>query len=409
MPKEDPRRPSTEVGHAPSLDRVTQRALEGDVEGALGDLRQILERAPEDETAWLTLGMVHSSAGRWREASEALARAVELDGDVPAARMALARALEKTGKLDDAAFQLLKAERLSPGDVRPLKELGAVFYKKGLYDKSVQFLTRARGIAPDDARVRYALGLAQEARRDPGAAIASYRESIRLDPKFGDAKKTLADVLASMGEHEQAIAVLDDLLRLERTNEQAAINREVLAKALDEMRARRLLGKTEREVESSALVQEGQMKRRGHVPRADDDPPDVVSVVRYGTSLSEMLIGLTGEGHIAKMMLVLPDPEKAAKKRDNVFRVTVVGTSGRREPANYATAATLTFLRETLGAPMTQASELYARLLGGERVLDWSGARLRFSSVPRHDREGDDLHGLSVTFAPSSSDEGSGA
>jgi cytochrome c-type biogenesis protein CcmH/NrfG len=390
MPKE---------GVSPSLDQVTRRALEGDVEGALGELGQILENAPEDEAAWLTLGMVQSSAGRWREASEALARAVELDGDVVAARLAFARALEKSGKLDDAAFQLLKAERLAPGDVKPLKELGAVFYKKGLYDKSVQFLTRARGLAPEDARVWYALGLAQEARRDPGAAIASYSESVRLDPKFGDAKKTLADVLAAMGEHEQAIAVLDDLLRLERTNEQAAINREVLVKALDEMRARRLLGKTEREVEASALVQEGQMKRRGHVPRADDDPRDVVSVVRYGTSLSEMLVGLTTDGTIAKMMLVLPDPEKAAKKRDDVFKVTVVGTSGRREPANYATAITLTFLRETLGAPMTQASELYARVLGGEHTLDWSGARLAFASVPRPDRPGDTLHGLSITFA----------
>jgi cytochrome c-type biogenesis protein CcmH/NrfG len=380
-----------------SLDQVTRRALEGDIEGALGELGSILEQAPDDETAWLTLGMVQSSAGRWREASEALARAVELDGDVLAARLAFARALEKSGKLDDAAFQLLKAERLAPGDPKPLKELGAVFYKKGLYDKSVQFLTRARGIAPDDARVWYALGLAQEARRDPGAAIASYRESVRLDPKFGDAKKTLADVLASMGEHEQAIAVLDDLLRLERTNEQAAINREVLGKALAEMHARRLLGKTEREVETSALVQEGQMKRRGHVPRADDDPPEVVSVVRYGTSLSEMLVGMTAAGAIAKMMLVLPDPDRAAKKRDNVFRVTVVGTSGRREPANYATAVTLTFLREALGAPMTQASELYARLLGGERTLEWGGARLGFASVPRPDRPGESLHGLSIT------------
>jgi Tfp pilus assembly protein PilF len=383
----------------PTLDQVTRQALEGDVEGALSELQRILAGAPEDETVWLTLGMVYSSAGRWREASEALAKAVGLDGDVLAARMAFARALEKSGKIDDAAFQLLKAEKLAPGDARPLKELGAVFYKKGLYDKSVQFLTRARGIAPDDARIWYALGLAQEGRRDPGAAIASYREAVRLDPKFGDAQKTLADVLASMGEHEQAIAVLDDLLRVERTNEQAAINREVLAKALDEMRARRLLGKTEREVETSALVQEGQMKRRGHVPRADDDPAEVTSVVRYGTSLSEMLVGLTRAGTIAKMMLVLPDPERAAKKRDNVFRVTVVGTSGRREPANYATAVTLTFLRETLGAPMTQASELYARLLGGEKSIDWSGVRLGFASVPRPDEPSETMHGLAVTLS----------
>ena len=37
----------------------------------------MLAASPEDDTAWLTLGMVLSSAGRWREASEALAEAVE--------------------------------------------------------------------------------------------------------------------------------------------------------------------------------------------------------------------------------------------------------------------------------------------------------------------------------------------
>ena len=387
------------------LNEIARRALEGDVEGAVGELKSVLAATPEDDTAWLTLGMVLSSAGRWREASEALAEAVELDGDVVAARMAFARSLEKSGKLDDAAFQLLKAQKLAPEDPRPLKELGAVFYKKGLYDKAVQFLTRARGLAPQDARVFYALGLAQEARRDPGAAIASYREAIKLDPKFTDARKTLADVLAAMGEHERAIAELDALLQVERTNEQAAINREVLTKALEEMSARRLLGKTERELERSALVQEGQLKRRGEVPSSEDDPAAVTRVVRYGKGLGEMLVGLTADGTMVRLMLVLTDPEKAAKKRDDVFRVTVVGTTGRREPANYATAITLTFLREALGAPMTQASELYARLLGGEKSIDWSGVRLGFASVPDPAGKGEAMHGLSVTLLSSATEQ----
>jgi tetratricopeptide (TPR) repeat protein len=386
------------------LNAITRRALDGDVEGAVTELRDVLAASPDDDTAWLTLGIVLSSAGRWREASEALAEAVDLDGDVLAARMAFARSLEKSGKLDDAAFQLLKAQKLAPDDPRPLKELGAVFYKKGLYDKSVQFLGRARGLAPGDARIFYALGLTQEARRDPGAAIASYREAINLDPKFVDARKTLADLLAAMGEHEQAIAELDALLLIERTNEQAAVNREVLAKALEEMSARRLLGKTELELERSALVQEGQLKRRGEIPRADDDPSGVTRVVRYGKGLAEMLVGLTAEGAILRLMLVLVDPEKAAKKKDDVFRVTVVGTSGRREPANYATAITLTFLREALGAPMTQGGELYARLLGGQKSIDWSGARLTFASVVNPTGKDETMHGLSVTLLPKGSE-----
>jgi tetratricopeptide (TPR) repeat protein len=391
-----------------SARELVRRALEGDVEGAVGSLRAFLEKSPDDETAWLALGMVLSSAGRWGDAADALATAVELDSSVVPARLAYARALEKKGRLDDAAFQLLRAERLSPDDAHILKELGVVFYKRGLYDKSVQFLTRARSLAPDDARAWYALGLVQEARRDPGAAIAAYREAIAIDPSFGDPKKTLADLLASMGEHEEAIAVLDDLLRLERTNEQAAQNRDVLAKALAEMKARRLLGRTERELQESALVQQGQMKRKGTVPSSESEdghPPfaegarpggNVESVLRYANRASELLVGLTGSGTIGRMLLVLVDPEKSAQKRDDVFQVTVVGQNGRREPANYATALTLTFLREALGAPMTQAGELYARLLAEGAAVTVSGARLGFASVPRWDRPGETMHGLAV-------------
>jgi thiol-disulfide isomerase/thioredoxin len=96
------------------------------------------------------------------------------------------------------------------------------------------------------------------------------------------------------------------------------------------------------------------------------------------------------------MLLVLVDPEKSARKRDDVFQVTIVGQSGKREPANYATALTLTFLREALGAPMTQASELYARLLADRAAITVSGARLGFASVPRWDQPSDTLHGLAV-------------
>jgi hypothetical protein len=165
-----------------------------------------------------------------------------------------------------------------------------------------------------------------------------------------------------------------------------------LAKALAEMRARRLLGKTERELGLSALVQQGELKTRGAVPSADG----AGTVVRYANRSCELRAGLAANGTIAHLMLVLVDPEKAARKRDNVFQVTVVGESGRREPANYATAVTLTFLREALGAPMTQASELYSRLLATPASMAFSGARLGFASTPSWENPDETMHGLSI-------------
>jgi hypothetical protein len=64
---------------------------------------------------------------------------------------------------------------------------------------------------------------------------------------------------------------------------------------------------------------------------------------------------------------------------------------------NYATAVTLTFFREAFGAPMTQASELYARLLASpEAPLSWSGARLRFASIAKPDLPSEMMHGVLV-------------
>src|SRR5262249_32415187 len=156
-----------------------------------------------------------------------LRNAVDLDGSVVDARLAYARALVKVKRLDDAAFQLLQAAKIDEGDARVLKELGVVFYDKRLFDKAATWLAKAAEAAPDDARSAYALGLAHEARRDMGAALAGYREAVRRDPKFADARRTLADALASMGEHERAIAEIDELLKIDRTSEQAAHNREV--------------------------------------------------------------------------------------------------------------------------------------------------------------------------------------
>ena len=49
---------------------------------------------------------------------------------------------------------------------------------------------------------------------------------------------------------------------------------------------------------------------------------------------------------------------------------------------------------------MTQASALYARLLGGEPRVEWGGAVLAFDSVPRPDKPSERRHGVRVRRRP---------
>lgn len=394
-------------------EELRARALDllskGDTAGGISDLKEHLAAEPDDEGAWLALGTAYAAIAHWPDAAEALARAVELDGAVIDARLAYARALVRLGKLDDAAFQLLQGARQEPPDPRVLRELGVVFYDKRLYDKAARWLAEAALAAPEDARAAYALGLAHEARRDIGAAIAAYREAVRRDPAHADARLTLADALASIGEHEQAIAELEALLStgsgaprgpsgqgLQAPAEQAAHNREVLRRALEEMRARRLLGKTERDLEQSALITEAKLKRRGPAaPTAEG-----AGVVRFAAPRLELYVTLEDSevGPIIQALhLVLTDPARAARSEDDTFKVTVIAKDGRHEPVDFATAASLTFLREALGCPMTQASEIYARLLQGSPPVEWGGATARFASLPRQDKPSEERHGIHIT------------
>jgi len=360
-----------EALHVRALDLL----VAGDIAGAITDLRAYLGACPDDGGAWLELGTAYAAVDHVAQAEEALRRAVELGADA-FARLAHARALARLGRLDDAAAALEEAAKAAPGDARVLRELGVVRYDQRRNDEAAALLEQAIGLAPDDARAWYALGVVQEARKDMGAAVAAYRAAVQRDPALLDARRTLVDALASLGEHEAAIAELDAVLAIDRTDEQAARNRDVLRRALAAMKRRRLLGAGAAALEASALLTEGGFRRLAAI--AGD------RVARYAAPLVEVHATVPAGDAIEALVLVLTDPARATRTEDDVFEVTVVAEDGRRVPADRATALTLTFLREALGCPMTTASAIYARLLGGEAEVEWGGAVAAFTSAPPH-------------------------
>ena len=382
----------------PLLQRAQELLAAGSAEEGAKMLEELVAIEPSDGVALRELGRARLSLKDPAGALDAFGRAVSMCPDDVAARLQYGLALEAVGELDDAAYQLLQADKRAPDDVAILRALGAVFYKKGLHDKAARYLGRATKLAPLDPKAHYALGVVHDARRDPGAAIGSLREAIRVDPQFLDARRALIDALASLGEHAQAIAQIDELLELFPRDETAAKNREVLEQALGQMASHRLLGKHEEDFERCALVVEGQFKRKGKLPDG---------AVRYAGKLADVLVvyraGGPPEAQIEALMLLVIDPKRASAARDTAFGVTMVGKDGRRGPADFATAASLTFLREALGVPLTQAGVFYSRLIAGEARVDFAGASIRFASRPHPTREGEEQHGLLCEELPQAS------
>jgi cytochrome c-type biogenesis protein CcmH/NrfG len=375
-----------------SAPAAVQELLEGDSAAVIAALKEHLEGQPDDERAWLQLGLAYMTIEHWGLAMAALERAVELDGDVLDARLMYARVLNRLRRPDKAAFQLVQAKRLAPGDARVAQRLGMTFYDKGLHDKALRELERSRELEPEDARTHFALGLVHEAKADSAASIAAFREAVRIDPGFADARKTLADALTAMGELTEAVEQLRAVLRLEPTNVKNALNLEVLEKRLAELEQARLLGKLEADVQRCTVLHKAQLKRSGRILEQGAAP-----VVRYTGELAELWLTSDADGRITRMMLLLPDPQKAAARSGAEFEVTVLSASGQRNTADYATAISLTFLREALGCTMTQASARYAELLAGAAPSRWGGAELGFAAVDAPSGSGQ-LHGLYVAI-----------
>jgi len=367
------------------------RLLDGDSAAVIEALQAAVAEAPEDEIAWLKLGVAYLHISHFAEAAQALGSAVALDDSVIDARRFYSRALSRLRRHDEAAFQLVQAKRMAPDDARVRKELGIAFYDKRLFDKAIRELDKARELAPGDARVCYALGLAYEGKSEVAVAIIHYRRAVELEPGLVEVRRTLADALAAMGEMSGAVSELEQALRLDRANTQIAMNLEVLRNGLRELELRRLLGHGEAEAERSALVREGQLKRKGSI--SDAVGGGGRRILRYGGELAEMWLTLDEHCNARRIMLLLPDPDMAAAAPDDVFGVTIVSKNGELGPTNYATAVTLTFLREALGCPMTTASAIYAKLLTERETLSWGDVQVGFDQAELGEET---LHGLYV-------------
>jgi len=366
------------------------RLADGDSAGVIEDLERQLAADPADERAWLRLGAVYLAIGHLPEAESALAKSVGLDGDDVEARLLLADVCSRLRKLDAAAYQLIQARRRAPDDPRTHRQLGVVFLEKGLLEKADNSLAEAWMLAPTDAKIPFLRGLVADARSDPATALTHYRRAVELDPESIDARCTLADSMAAMGELAEAARQLEAAQQRDRTSTRIAQNLEILRHALRQLEAHRLIGNGEAAFERSTLVMRAQLKRSGHV---DDG---AVRYVRYRATLVEAWLAYDGDC-IDRILAILPDPAAASATSGDAFEVTVVARSGTAERADFGTGAMLTFLREALGCPMTRASELYGQMLREPSPLVWSGLRLEWREV---ELGGATLIGLQVSRVP---------
>lgn len=144
------------------------------------------------------------------------------------------KGLEELDTLSELAHKRGQIEEA----VRALQQMAEVYWTMGRHDRAYQVYDRIVQLAPDDISARQQLvnlhilaGRLADAleeqrtiarialrKKDTETAVAALHQVLALDPQERWALRQLADLLASIGEHGQALRLYRRLIRLEPDN-----------------------------------------------------------------------------------------------------------------------------------------------------------------------------------------------
>jgi tetratricopeptide (TPR) repeat protein len=220
---------------------------QGDRERAIELLGRATAAAPKSVDARLDLGQLLLAAGRSADAESALREAVQLERDAPMPRLALAFALTRNGKLDEAAAQLRKLLERHPGHADAWFNLGNVHRSRGALDDAARCFARAAALQPanPDAAVNLGLVLAHRERFEE-AASALERYVAQGEPS-ADVLLNLGQVRRALGAPAAAREAFDAALRIAPDHLGARVNRAIAlweagSEAAAEAEARAIVG-----------------------------------------------------------------------------------------------------------------------------------------------------------------------
>jgi tetratricopeptide (TPR) repeat protein len=158
---------------------------------ALQDAQAVRDRCPGRKGSRATLAQALVVAGQSEAAEREVQEGLEEGGDPAALRYALALAYQRAGRYPEAMQEAARAVDAGAGrDARLLA--GALAIVAGDLDGAARWLEPLVKQDPGDTQARYNLALIAEKRGDYNAARQGYLATLKADPRNADARYNLA-------------------------------------------------------------------------------------------------------------------------------------------------------------------------------------------------------------------------
>lgn len=190
-----------------------QYQQKGDAKAAIIQLKNALQKSPDDAEARFLLGTVYATSGDPLSAEKELRKAASLG--IKRDRMApiLGQTLLALGQFQKALDETLPVPGMA--DTAELQTLrGTAYLGLGKPDQAKEALQLALASKPDDPRALIGLARYSAAAKDLTGAVRLIDQAVAKNPTSGDAWKLKADLARSSGDVEGARKAYDEAIRL---------------------------------------------------------------------------------------------------------------------------------------------------------------------------------------------------
>jgi tetratricopeptide (TPR) repeat protein len=151
----------------------------GDFQNAEATLKSGIKLDPENSDLLFRLGVVYDKWGRKADCIETMKAVIRLDSENANALNYLGYTYADQGQnLDEAERLILEALKFRPNDGYIIDSLGWVYYRKGLYSKSLDTLKDAVQRIPDDPVILEHLAEVYLKLNNPQKALELYKRSL---------------------------------------------------------------------------------------------------------------------------------------------------------------------------------------------------------------------------------------
>jgi type IV pilus assembly protein PilF len=190
--------------------------VEGNLIGALRELKKAEQLNPDDHITHYDLGLVYLGRERYDQAIQQFDRAIQLKPDYAPAINSLGNAYASKGDWDKAiqAYERITEDAFYGTPYFALSNLGLAYYHKNDFAQAEKYFTEALKLSPDFVQALGGLGMTYNATGRYSEAVVKLSRAVKKDPKFAPLHFELGRAYRGLNNKAMAQAEFQQVLQL---------------------------------------------------------------------------------------------------------------------------------------------------------------------------------------------------